>query len=267
MSETSSNRLKNQPQLQAEASASLEGGLGLPELEYIKNIDAFWRNVQEPSTRIKDPALLARLAFYSLNHFDDPFVRAAAAVVLLYRATEPTWTNIVSPKDLLSVAHSARKLLCPKNDFSSCRWFISTSLAIGAFHLCRDEKEAAFLALDPVHALLPFAIKHGQPFTNIVKSNLLRLSIAAANPALKSEVCSLQNEASEVLAYSQSLASNYKFVNEFAYEEVAYVYTMLREIYNWSRLVKEGLKDLRDLESAGFRWKRVGAPFGTLLKA
>jgi hypothetical protein len=247
------------------ASTPLDGPEVL-DTRYLSDRAAFWRNVQEPSTRVKDAALLARLAVRALDRFDDRFVQAAALVNLLYRTTEPGWTDVIAAEALFEKARVAVLALRPSESFSDCRWFLSASLAICAFHLHRGEKDQACAVLGSPHALLPVALAHGQLFTNVAKSALLRLAVAATLPIELGQQDTLRAVADEILAHSSDLARNYKFSNEFAYEEVAYVYTMLREIYNWRRLVRPGVDDLASLELAGFRWRRVGGPFNALLK-
>jgi hypothetical protein len=111
------------------------------------------------------------------------------------------------------------------------------------------------------------AYVYGQLFTNVTKATLLQLSLASSSLGSELTLEKLRECAERVLAKSDRVPANYRFNNQFAYEELSYVYQMLRQIFNWRRL-HEGsaeVKPLASLVAEGFAWHCVGGPFKVLL--
>lgn len=233
---------------------------------YLSSKSEFWSNVQEPSTRVSDKALLSKLAAYAFDLFDDLHIKSAAAVVLLYRAADSDWSGDIDEDTLLSWANECRSQLKPKESFFACRWFLSLGLAESALHASHKRYGLACEVLKQSEDLLEYAYSNGQLFTNVVKSSLLRVALSlliSPERALRlSWLCSA------LLEKSGAAALNYRFENQYAYEEVAYVYTMLRQIYNFARISGECDEDtlsLKWLEGRGFNWRVVGEPFNRLV--
>jgi hypothetical protein len=67
--------------------------------------------------------------------------------------------------------------------------------------------------------------------------------------------------ADKTIAIARQVPQNYIFSNQYAFEEVAYVYTMIRQIYNWRQLSTRADLELADLEKLGFAWRCVDHPF------
>lgn len=124
---------------------------GIPEREddqtllekYLLSEADFWKNVQEPSTRVSDPKLLSRLAMLALKECQSPLVWAAALVNLLYRSTETSWEPTVDTRAIASDAAAVQKILRPSDSFSDCRWFLSLVLARVGYELSGDNPAAA----------------------------------------------------------------------------------------------------------------------------
>lgn len=235
-------------------------------VRYLGSEADFWKNVQEPSRRVKDPELLLRLARVAIATLDNRLVRASAIISIIYRSFEPAWVNILSCDDILHDADRAHKDLVPKAGFGDCRWYLSMALARAALHLSNGQSGLALNVLASVDELGEMPFVHGQLFTNVVKSTLLRLVLVSRFGLVGDAVGNVVGQAERVLAKSNIIPVNYKFTNEWAYEEVAYVYTMLREVYNWVRLGGGSGMPLSELERAGFRWRCIGAPFKGLVE-
>jgi hypothetical protein len=247
----------------AAAVSKADAAAGLMS-RYLTKPEDFWFNVQEPSTRVKDPKQLALLALLSLTRFNGRHERAAATVSLLYRSVEKEWEGLISQDDLLALAQQVRTSLTANESFSDCRWYLSLVLGEAALHLFRGHLSAAAAVLRQADNVQGVAHGFGQLFTNIVKTTLLRLAIAASDSYRCTDKEELLSLADSVLKHSGDAPFHYRFTNEWAYEEVAYVYTMMREIYNWRRLSATAAS-LKDLETAGFRWRQVGSPFKQLI--
>lgn len=234
---------------------------------YLLTENDFWKNVQEPSQRVRDPFLLARLASLSFKRFDDQYVRAAATVNLLYRAIEPQWAETNSVDELLRWSSASRNGLNAGAGFSDCRWYLSLCLAQTAFALSRKEPETAANILREAEPLFNIAFINGQLFTNVVKVTLVRLALGARTGLAFDEFQMLKNVAKTTLGMSNAIPINYKFSNQYAYEEVSYVYGMMRQIFCWNEIANSDVAagDLRVLEQNGFNWKCVGGPFKSLI--
>jgi hypothetical protein len=229
---------------------------------------AFWVNVQDPAKRVRDPALLAELADAAYTRFESPYVRAASSVVLAYRACESNVAASVSPEAILERLQLSSQLLHPENSFTDGRWFLSASLAECALSMALGDAARAAEALKRAAPIFDVAYGHGQLFTNIVKTTFLRCALAAASDYRWDTTENLVPLVEKVLDKSTHLPVHYKFANEFAYEEVAYVYSMMRQIYKWRQLMAGDLQaaDLATLHRAGFAWQVVGGPFKALLE-
>lgn len=226
----------------------------------------FWKNVQEPSKRVKDPELLLRLARIAIAIFDNRLVKASAVVSIIYKSVEPVWSDALSSDDIEHDANLAIERLVPKSGFGDCRWYLSIILACAAFYLKNGRPSSAIDVLARLDTIGETPFVHGQLFTNVVKSTLLRLALISRFGLIGDVYDSACAQAEYVLTKSNIAPVNYKFSNEWAYEEVAYVYTMLREVYNWLRLRGGGCESLGDLERAGFRWRCIGGPFKSLVE-
>jgi hypothetical protein len=97
----------------------------------------FWRHVQGPSTRVKERSVLADLAVEALAQFSNPYVRASAVVVLLYRAAEPGGPRPLPDEALSEKVSETLDVLRPTAGFNDCRWFISLQLATSAWRMAR----------------------------------------------------------------------------------------------------------------------------------
>lgn len=232
--------------------------------DYISTEALYWRNVQEPSTRVKDVRLLSLLAIRSLDKYENnKLIRVSATVNLLYRSIEDTWDPSLFSNDLLSFSESLLENLSPENGFLECRWFLSLILAQAAKKLFLGDKLGARNTILSMRSASLIAFSHGQLFTNIVKGCLLEATINASLDKGGNE--DTVEYIKSLLVFSNIIPVNYKFSNQWAYEEVAYVYTMLREVYKLSDLMERGYKTLSDLSLNGYRWQVVGAPFKNLI--
>ncbi|MDQ5942531.1 MAG: hypothetical protein QG572_1347 [Pseudomonadota bacterium] len=225
---------------------------------------AFWENVQEPSKRVADKVLLAKLAALALTRFDDRFVRSAAVVNLLYRTTEPEWVPVVDVDVLPDLANQFRAELQPADSFTDCRWFLSLLLGEAAFWMSRGRSDQATLVLQQAEPVRELAFRYGQLYTNVVKALLLRLVAGTRDGFFSDGRDALCQAVDRTIAMAGQVPQHYIFSNEWAFEEVAYVYTMIRQIYNWRRLSGLQERGLPAMEQAGFAWRCVGNPFRAL---
>ena len=235
------------------------------EKTFLTDSASFWKHVQEPSTRLRDVRLLAKLAVLSLEKFDDRHIRAAAIVNLLYRAIEPEWDGLIKRSHLLELANGAQSVLQPETEFGDCRWYLSLMLGKAALLLSQGDKKGALTSLASADPIKEAAYRFGQLFTNIVKGSLIRMAIGVNDSYRDIDKQDLRDIADYLLEKAPTVSENYKFTNEWAFEEVAYVYTMMREIYNWRRFSDKKEEASYDLQQTGFRWRCVGAPFKTLI--
>jgi hypothetical protein len=228
---------------------------------YLQDAASFWRHVQEPSQRVSDRILLAKLAAIAIDRFDDKFIHAAAVVNLFYRSSEAEWCDVVDADALPALARQFKALLRPEAGFTECRWFLSLLLGEAAFWMSRSQFARAAEVLQEVEPMHDIAFRYGQLYTNVVKALLLRL-VAGTRDCYQSESRTmLAGTADRTISLARQAPLHYIFSNEYAFEEVAYVYNMLRQVYNWRRLSDQVDGDLAELERAGFAWRCVGNPF------
>jgi hypothetical protein len=192
----------------------------------------FWRNVQDPVSRIKDPVALFNLAIKAHDKFDNPHIRASALAIALHRLSEKR-ENISVPSgfDLDGNIKRSLESLESKSDFPSVRWYLSLNIAAATYYKVIGNTDIAISHLQMNLAKRDIAISHGQPFTNVVKSAGLLLALIKFNmDKLNPSEESLKSIFDQLHDVSNAITSNYKFTNEWAYEELALVFTYLYEI-------------------------------------
>jgi hypothetical protein len=223
----------------------------------------FWALVQEPSTRVKDEVSLVELADQAVDKFPDrPLVRAAAVIVLSYRAIGDKAAIPHRRTELIAQCQEAIDALDWRSGFQACRWHLSAKLALAALLIGEGRLDDAWSALDVAPELSDEAFRHGQLTTNVVKCALIRTAVSSLLPDVS--LPALERTVASILSGARLLPVNYRFSNQYAFEEVAYVYSMLRQLYNWSMSRKE-IAGLNQLLAEGVDWRVVGAPFKYIL--
>jgi hypothetical protein len=224
--------------LQIKSHLKIEDELNLIK-EYLLDESSFWTNVQEPSSRNRDVRILAELAIISHNRFDNIHIKSASVVNVFYRILDGAWRDEGSYEDILKSSKFLQNQLQPSASFDDCRWLLSLILAESAFHIKNKNFSTANDILKKAEGVRLLAHEYGQLYTNIVKANFVRISIAKYIEPFNEASSQMILAAQECLSMANSMPKNYKFENQFAFEEVAYVYGMLREIYKWLRSEEE----------------------------
>lgn len=245
-------------------------------LEYLMNVNVltntflktesdFWRNVQDFSTRVKDNKTLSQLCVIALDKFDNRHIKNAALINLLYRSMEIDIKEIISfqcLEDRLKTSIESTKF---NASFSDCRWYLSLCLAGGGWYSHRLQLNKALYTLDKAEKAFSEALTLGQPYTNYIKIIFLRV-IITYHINDEQEVFKLRSIIERALKSSHLTPCYYLFENEYAYEEVSYVYTLLRQLYNWHRILchEKPTYDLELYNKHGFLWQVIGMPFNTI---
>lgn len=238
-------------------------GMEQPASRVLLSEADFWTRVQEPTTRERDEARLVELADEAIAAFRDrPLVQAAATIVLAYRAIADGSPLAPRREALIERCRVNLEGLDWSSGFQPCRWWLSTRLALAALLIAERRLDEAAAALEIAQDVADEAFRHGQLTTNVVKCALLRVVLAAEGSAVDAD--GLRLGVDRLLSDARIVAVNYRFTNQYAYEEVAYVFTMLRQLYNWRRL-SGTTANARELRRAGVEWTIVGAPFDHML--
>jgi len=243
-------------------------GVAIPE---IKTAADFWRHVQSPSTRIKDANLQRELSLDAARHFKDPLVRLAGVTVHSYRVLEKEVPSEALYQELVAITHGAISHYPEQPGFQQLRWLVSANISLCSVEIARGDLSAAFDRAMTNVAWTEHAHGLGQVFTNVIKSCLLAIALVhlqgEKEPAAY-ETC--HRQASKLLEYSARVPQHYSFASQFAYEELASVYNMLRQIFRWNQLYlacsAAGRSPQADAELAGFEPKALGGFLFKLLK-
>ena len=232
-------------------------------LDLIATEHDFFKNVQDPFSRVQDPSLLYQLSIQALEKYDNPYIRASALCVITHRIiNNPKIVDLKGDFDVITCADQISLQLDNDETFSGIRWLVSLNMAVDFFYAeIKKDIISAITVLKKNVALFEAAFKHGQPLTNVVKSIGLLFAYAKQNPdnPLLSEQYLLEIMA-RLQEHSPELTRNYKFNNEFIYGDVQFIFKILyslnRCFYQYQRneysCLKESLIKELNLETGHF---------------
>lgn len=141
---------------------------GLPDISH-SNRAHFFQHIQQPTSRIKDRALLAFHAqrFYEENP-GDAIVRAGALTILTYRNLDKSWADQGATEFCLEGAASTLSDLGKLSSITAYRWLLSLTLAIHYLRITEDiPADVETLAF--VHAKRELVQKSPAQATNSLK--------------------------------------------------------------------------------------------------
>jgi hypothetical protein len=191
----------------------------------------FWKNVQDPVSRIKDKTEIFRLSIAAHEKFPDAYIKAASLAIALHRMSEDSSLKVPDSFDIPENINHAISEIQFSRDFTPLRWFLSLNIAAATYYKTIGEIELSSRHLELNIAKLDLSMKHGQPFTNIVKSAGLWIGLQKlhADKLITSET-KIKSVLNIFKDCSNSITTNYKFTNEWAYEELGLVFVYLYEI-------------------------------------
>lgn len=229
----------------------------------------FWKYVQSPVTKLKDPIMVRDLALESARKFQSPLVRLAAITVFNWRCTEREVMHDEQYQEIASIFSAEAGAFPVEPSLLQLRWLISASISIAAVDITRSDDNAAFWRCIQNARWAANAHRHGQVFTNVVKSLLLAVVLLQRLGETAIQECeSCEESAGLILPYSATVAENYKFSNNFVYEELGSVYNMLRQIYRWKKNIESyrlGKMSFVDTHSDGVEVKALGGGLNKII--
>lgn len=207
----------------------------------------YWRLVQNPATRSSDPMELLVGAQSALRQFDDPHVIASALCVIIYRFLETeSVQHLIDIGDIAEKYQMAKDGLKDVQDLPSVRWYLSLNMAVANLHLALDRSELALETLRENVARKTDAILRGQPFTNVVKSAAAALGIMKYRSPHRYSTHTVAELAGHFMGLGSDVIANYRFENQWVFEEISVVF---RTLYSIAK-VNYALKDAAGVPSA-----------------
>ena len=231
-----------------------------------KDKNEYIKNIQNPVTRLKDTNELIAGAKLAIQQFSDLDVKASAICVVLYRIIEDC-DIAITVDDFLQEGYLLREKLDNIDKFESIRWYLSLGLVMAAVELKENRIDKSICLLSQNTQRLYVSSRHGQPFTNVVKSFSALIGIY--------KYIGFRNEWSEIqlINFLDLYASinieafiNYKFENQWVYEELSLVFSILYEISKFNALrISNSEKKISELFES-FDYLKIPEPFRSLLK-
>ena len=188
----------------------------------------YWREIQAPSTRAKEPKALLDGARRALREFSNPHVRASALCVIIYRYLEtPELRPIIRVERILDKAAVAARALDAPEGLHAMRWALSLNMARANLLVLLGRYAEAVQVLDVNIARMAQSLTLGQPFTNVVKSACAKMAIVKHRLAEQHDVKDLQATLESLTTLHGEIAANYRYENHWVYEELALVYRLI----------------------------------------
>jgi hypothetical protein len=186
---------------------------------------AYWKEVQSPATRSKDPLALLNQATQALETFSHPHIRASALCVIIYRYLENKQLRADIARLRLQdhVEQTSRELETPK-DLQTLRWGLSLNMAQANLMVLEGRPNEAVVTLLRNVEWMELALAFGQPFTNVVKSVCAVIGVAKhfkPEPFTDEKLAALLRNFSTL---GPRISQNYKYENYRAYSELEGVY-------------------------------------------
>jgi hypothetical protein len=188
----------------------------------------YWREIQSPATRAKEPKALLDGARRALREFSNPHVRASALCVIIYRYLEtPELRPIIRVERILDKSAVAARALENPDGLHAMRWALSLNMARANLLVLLGRHAEAVQVLDANMACKAQSLSLGQPFTNVVKSACAKLGIIKHRLSEQHDVQDLQATLEGLTTLHGEIAANYRYENHWVYEELALVYRLV----------------------------------------
>lgn len=204
--------------------------------EIFKNKSEYFNKIQNPATRLADPQSLVDGALAALQQFPEPEIKASAMCVLLYRYLESDGKiHIGNEIEVLDSAQFIRNALDNVDRFENVRWYLSLGLVISAVQLKMHHQNssgsnpASKILIENIDKL-HLSVRHGQPLTNVVKSVAALIGIYKYSEISALDEIVIKNIIQLFSSIKADYFANYKYENQWVFEELGMVYSTLYEI-------------------------------------
>lgn len=202
----------------------------------------YWAEIQNPATRGQNPLVLIQGAYEALKSSSSVIVQASACCVIIYRYLESQEVRAsVDLDELTDFCEGLSTRLRFRSEIASLRWYLSLNMAYANLLILMEKKErAAYVLLDNIDQFHK-ALSFGQPFTNVVKSFSAFLGLLKyGNVGALVSFDVLRDIFSLFVESSNSFSLNYKFENQWVFEELALVNTILYSLACCHYSIKNG---------------------------
>lgn len=175
----------------------------------------------------------------ALDQFSHPQVIASALCVIIYRYLETeSARSLIDLDDVWSKYQIAKDSLRPINDLPSVRWFLSLNMAAANLRLLLDQSELALGTLQENIDRKEDALVQGQPFTNVVKSAAAALGIMKYRNPYRYSGQFVSTIVGKFGGLRSEITANYRFENQWVFEELSVVFRTLYSIAKIDCLLK-----------------------------
>jgi glycosyltransferase involved in cell wall biosynthesis len=233
--------------------------------QYLKTEKDFWANVSQGIVFSGTPSanllLRLKLAHIALEHFEDPFVKSASIVKLLYGAAEVRETQVMSDEWLIEKAQNTRAILNIDGGREPCRWFVSINKALATLYLSRQCPLQAEMVLSysDFGNLCEKTLVGAEAYVTFLRSVLYRIMISVYYPNITQGIPRLRVLAGEVLETSKRAPVYFIHMGEWTYREITEIFQMCQYIWLWKERVKKSsdpidIKEISNFQNGAISW-------------